>query len=93
MIDHDLRRLNDGALDHSLAELETDVWRRLDVRTRDRGAALRRVSFQGVVMVLALIGSVAGGINATRFSAPRGHATLGLGMELTPSSLLLGNVR
>jgi hypothetical protein len=94
MIDDDLRQLNEGALDHSLNGLESDVWAGLAVRSRNRAAVRRRVSFQGVVMVLALVGSVAVGINATRPSGPaRGRVVLALGMELTPSSLLLGNAR
>jgi hypothetical protein len=94
MIDDDLRQLNEGALDHSLNGLESDVWAGLAVRSRNRAAVRRRVSFQGVVMVLALVGSVAVGINATRSAgSARGRAVLALGLELTPSSLLLGNAR
>jgi hypothetical protein len=94
MIDDDLRQLNEGALDHSLDGLESDIWAGLAARGRNRAAARKRVSFQSVVMVLALIGSVAVGINATRPAGPaHGRVVLTLGMELTPSSLLLGNAR
>jgi hypothetical protein len=87
MIDDELRQLNEGALDHSLDGLESDIWAGL-------AAAQRRVSFQSVVMVLALVGSVAVGINATRPAGPaRSRVVLALGLELTPSSLLLGNSR
>jgi hypothetical protein len=94
MIDDDLRQLNEGALDHSLDGLEADIWAALAVRGRNRAAVRKRVSFQSVIMVLALVGSVAVGINATRPAGPaRGRVVLALGMELTPSSLLLGNAR
>jgi hypothetical protein len=94
MIDNDLRRLNEGTLDHSLDALESDIWAGLAVRDQNRAVARRRVSVQSVVMVLALIGSIAIGIHATRFAWPaRDRAVLALGLELAPSSLLLGNGR
>lgn len=94
MIDDDLRQLNESALDHSLDGLESDIWTGLALRSQNRAAARTRVSFQSVVMVLALVGSVAVGINATGPAGPaRGHVVLALGLELTPSSLLLGNAR
>lgn len=94
MIDDDLRQLNEGALDHSLDGLESDIWAGLAVRSRNRAAVRKRVSFQSVVMVLALVGSIAVGINATRSTGPaHSRAVLALGLELTPSSLLLGNAR
>jgi hypothetical protein len=94
MIDDDLRQLNESALDHSLDGLESDVWAGLAVRSQNRATARRRVSFQSVVMVLAIVGSVAVGISVTRPAGPpRGRVVLALGLELTPSSLLLGNAR
>jgi hypothetical protein len=94
MIDDDLRQLNEGALDHSLDGLESDIWAGLAARSGNRAAARQRASFQSVVMVLALIGSIAVGINATRPAGPaRDRVVLALGMELTPSSLLLGSAR
>ncbi len=92
MIDDDLRQLDETPLDHSLERLESDIWRGLAVHSQARAAARRRVSVQSVVMVAALVGSIAGGINATRSAAPaRAQTMLALGSEFTPSSLLLGN--
>jgi hypothetical protein len=94
MLDDDLRRLNEGALDHSLDGLESDIWARLAARSQNRAVARRRVSLQSVVMVLALVGSIAIGIHSTRLAGPpRGRAVLALGLELAPSSLLLGNAQ
>jgi hypothetical protein len=94
MIDDDLRRLNERALDHSLDTLESDIWSGLALRVQHRVVARRRASLQGAVMALSLIISIGVGIHATRSAgATRGRAVLALGLELAPSSLLLGNPR
>ena len=91
MIDDELRQFGELKLDRSLERLESDIWRRLAVRSQNRAAVRRRASLQSVVMVFALVGSAAIGITATRSHAPtRGQAMLALGLELAPSSLLLG---
>ena len=91
MIDDDLRQLDERALDHALDQLETDIWRGIAARARQRGAARRVNSFQGVVMVLALVGSVAAGINmAGPAHASSVQLALSTGFELMPSTLLLG---
>ena len=93
MIDDELRQLGELKLDRSLEHLESDVWRRLAVRSQNRAAVRRRVSLQSVVMVFTLVGSVVTGITATRSHAPtRGQSMLALGMDLAPSSLLLRRV-
>ena len=90
MIDDELRRLGEMKLDRSLEHLESDIWRRLAVRSQNRAAVRRRASLQSAVMVFAFVWSVAIGITATRSHAPtHGQAMLALGLELTPSSLLL----
>ncbi len=92
MIDDELRQLGELKLDRSLERLESDIWRRLAVRSQHRAAVRRRASLQSVVMIFALFGSVAIGITASRSHAPtRGQSMLALGLELTPSSLLLGS--
>lgn len=92
MIDDPLRQLENRALDHSLESLESDIWSGLALRVRHRTMARRRVYFQGAVMALSLIVSIAIGSHATRLAkASRGHALFALGLELAPSSLLLGN--
>lgn len=94
MIEDDLRQLEQRALDHALDQLETDVWRGVAARAQQRGVVRRVTSLQSVVMVLALFGSVAAGINVARPSAvTRSPAILATGSELMPSSLLLGERR
>lgn len=91
MIDEDLRELSNARLDRTLDGLESDIWRRLAMRSRTRAAARRRVSLQSIMMLFGLMGSVAVGINAARPAASaHGRALLALGSELAPSSLLLG---
>jgi hypothetical protein len=91
MLDKDLRQLSEAGLDRTLDSLESDIWRRLAVRSRHRAEARRRVSLQSVVMIVGLMGSIAGGIHAARPAAcAHGRAVLALGSELAPSSLLLG---
>ena len=94
MIDDDLTQLNDRASDHSLEALESDIWAGLALRIRHRAMTRRRVSFQSAVMALSLIVSIAIGIHATRAAgAARGSPIFASGLELAPSSLLLGNAR
>jgi hypothetical protein len=91
MIDEDLRKLINASLDRTLDGLESDIWRRLAVRSSARAAARKRVSLQSVLMLVGLVGSVAGGINAARLTpAAHGRTVLAFGSELAPSSLLLG---
>ena len=93
MIDDALQQLNTLALDHSLDSLESDIWMGLTVRARHRDVTRRRVSFQGAIMGLSLIVSVAIGIHATRVAGTHGPLLLTSGLELAPSSLLLSNAR
>jgi hypothetical protein len=91
MIDNDLRQLDERALDHSLDHLEADIWRGVAAYARQREAARRVASFQGVVIVLALLGSAAVGVNMARPGSPAGDpVVLASGAELMPSHLLLG---
>ena len=55
MIDDDMNRLDERALDHSLSRLESDIWTGVAVRARQREAARRTTSFQGVIMIFALL--------------------------------------
>ena len=91
MIDEDLGKLINASLDRTLDGLESDIWRRLAVRSSARVAARKRVSLQSVLLLVGLVGSVAGGINAARLTpAAHGPTVLAFGSELAPSSLLLG---
>jgi len=92
MIDEDLHPLGEAGLDHALDGLEADIWRRLAARSRNRAAARRRFSLQSIVMIVGLVGSIAIGIKASRPStSTHSRAVLALGLELAPSSLLLGH--
>jgi membrane-associated PAP2 superfamily phosphatase len=94
MIDDDIRRLNGQPSDHSLATLESDIWAGLDRRHQSGALTRRRISMQSVVMALSLIVSMGVGIYSSRAAAvTRSRAVLALGLELAPSSLLLGNAR
>jgi hypothetical protein len=91
MIDDDMRRLDERARDHSLSRLESDIWTGVDARARQRAAARRVTSLQGVIMVVALLGSAAAGLNMVRpGEVAAGAGLLASGVELMPSSLLLG---
>ena len=94
MLDEDLRRLGKTVVDHSLDGLEADVWRHLAERSQIRKVARRRASLQGILMIVAFVGSAAMGINSARSPTPaNGPLLLAFGSELTPSSLLLGAAR
>ena len=94
MIDDELRTFGQAEADRSLDGLESDVWRKLAERGQIREAARRRASLQGIVMIVAFVGSVAIGINSAQSPVPaKGRSSLTLGLELTPSSLLLGDAR
>ncbi len=89
MIDEDLRKLSNAGLDRTLDGLESDIWRRLAVRSRTRAAARKRVSLQSVLMLVGLVGSVAGGINAARLApAAHGPARRGLGSAQAPTRMV-----
>ncbi len=93
-MDDDLIELTARALDHSLDGLEAAIWAGVALRAQNRTVAKRRVSFQSGVMALAIVGSIALGVHATRVArAIPARALFAFGLELAPSSLLLGNVR
>ena len=94
MIEDDIRQLDQRPLDLSLGTLEADIWRRVAARALKRQAARKVASFQCIVMVCALFGSIAAGISVGRPGRAAGAATvLATGSELMPSSLLLGEHR
>jgi hypothetical protein len=92
MLEDDIRQLDERALDCSLDRLETDIWLGVAARARQRQAARRVTSCQGIVLALALLGSVAAGISVARSGAATStYAVLATGFELMPSNLLLGH--
>ena len=94
MIDDDLRRLNELDPDHALDQLESDIWRGVLGRAQQRRAMQRMAFVQSVIMAVALLGSVAAGVSLARAATPTGgEALLPSGLELAPSTLLLGSHR
>jgi hypothetical protein len=93
MIDDDIHRLDERALDHSLSRLEADIWKGVAARAGQREAARRMTTLQGAIMVVALLGSAAAGFNVGRPAGASTSALLASGVELMPSSLLLGERR
>ena len=94
MIEDDIHQLDQRPLDRSLESLEADIWRGVAARALKRQAGRKVVSFQCVVMICALFGSVVAGISVGRPSHTEGPAwAFATGSELMPSSLLLGGHR
>ena len=92
MIDDDMHLLDERSLERSLGSLEADIWRGVAARETRRKAARRTASFQGVIMLFAVLGSVAAGIDAAGLlTAPTAISQLAPGMELMPSHLLVGH--
>ena len=94
MIDDDIRQLDQRERDHSLSQLESDIWRGVAARARRREATRRITSFQGVIVVFALFGSAAAGLRIVQpVDTPSAVGVLASGIDLMPSSLLLGQPR
>ena len=94
MIDDDLRQLNAQPADRDLGRLEADIWAGLAQRSRHRAVTRGRVLLQSAVMALSLFVSIAIGVHATREEgASHVVAVVASGLDLAPSSLLLGGAR
>ena len=94
MIEDDIHQLDLRPLDRSLDMLEADIWRGVAARALKHKAARKMASFQCIVMVCALLGSVAAGVSVARPGHTESAAVVfATGSELTPSSLLLGEHR
>ena len=92
-MDNDAELLTAPA-DRSLERLESEVWQQVSERLHARVAARRQVSVQGLIMLVAFIGSIGFGISAThRLRASSGGQELSLALNLAPSSLLLSQSR
>ena len=88
MLDKDISRLN-ARERVNLGGLETDIWRReRQVRTL-KAASRKLASWQGLVLVLAVMGSAATGAAVTLHLAPPSSFVAEEG--LAPSNLLLGS--
>ena len=89
MIEDGLRVTDECGKDFCLDRLEADIWHAVAARARER-RTLRQITFcQVAVMTGALFGSIATGIAFAGANAPGGRPFLALGVELTPSVLLL----
>ena len=94
MIDDDIRRLDEREVDYSLSRLESDIWQGVAARAQQRVAARRTASFQGAIMIVAVLSSAAAGLSAVRpVTVPAEVGRLTEGVELMPSTLLLGDRR
>jgi hypothetical protein len=92
MIDDDMHRLEQRALDRSLSGLEADIWKGVAFREQRRKAVRRTASWQGLIMVCAVVGSIVVGIEiAAPATAAAGASPLAPGMELMPSNLLVAH--
>ena len=92
MIDDDIHRLDQRALDRSLSGLEADIWTGVAMREQRRRAVRRTASLQGVIMVCAVLASIAAGVDIARpATAAAGASPLAPGMELMPSNLLVAH--
>ena len=77
-----------------LGRLESDIWAREANILRDRGAMRRLMSWQALVMALAVVGS-AGAASSVAMHRPSAQAPAGLlgADSLAPSFLLFGGRR
>jgi hypothetical protein len=80
--------------DRTLDLLESEVWQQVGERQQARVVGRRRVSAQAMILLMALIGSVGFGINATHdLRDLKGREVFSLALNLAPSSLLLSQSR
>jgi hypothetical protein len=88
MLEKDISHLN--AREHlNLESLESDIWRRERHLVALRAASRWLASWQGLVLVLAVLASAAAGASVARHLAPRTGFIAEEG--LAPSNLLLGS--
>jgi hypothetical protein len=63
VLEIDLQKLADQLPDHRLENLHADIWAGVAVRERARSLSRRLMASQALVLVCALIGSVAAGMH------------------------------
>ena len=88
MLERDISRLN-AREQVNLDGLEADIWRRERYVLARQAAGRRLASWQGLVLVLAMVASAATGAAVTAHPAPPSSFVAEEG--LAPSNLLLGS--
>lgn len=89
-----LGKLRDEPIDRPLGALESDVWRRIDLRRRSSAGFRQIAALRAAVLSAAMIGGVAAGsaITADAGSTRAGEISVfELQPHLAPSTLLEGN--
>jgi hypothetical protein len=70
VLEFDLQKLAKQLPDHRLDNLDTDIWAVVAAHERARSLSKRIVPWQGLVLVCALIGSVAAGVHWSAAGQP-----------------------
>jgi hypothetical protein len=90
-MDQELQRLMARDRDSRLDRLEEDIWRREAALQASIAVGRRLVSWQGVVLGMAVISSASVGLLAARGMAPPEVSWFGDGAQLAPTALLIGS--
>lgn len=94
MLQDNLDRLAKLAIDHSLADLEADIWRGVEARTSERRAYAGAFAAQVAILALGTVGSVAVGHRWATSHEPTSRASVfSPYTRLAASTLLEGEPR
>jgi hypothetical protein len=91
MIDTDLSKLAEAPPDHALEELEARIWVGVARRQAQGRIERRLLALQGLVLVVALIGSMIAGQHQRALEQAGSLDIFSPHMPLTASTLLVGN--
>jgi hypothetical protein len=90
-MEQEFQRLMARGLDSRLDHLEEDIWRREAALQASAAAGRRLVSWQGIVLAMAVFSSASVGVMAAR-GMPRPEVSwFGDGAQLAPTALLAGS--
>jgi hypothetical protein len=89
-MDQELQRLIARDRDSRLNRLEKDIWRRESALQVSSAAGRRLVSWQGVVLAMAVISSASVGVRAASAVPPPEKSLFGDDARLAPTALLFG---
>jgi hypothetical protein len=90
-MDQELQRLIARDRDSRLDRLEEDIWRRELALQASVAAGRRLISWQGVVLAMAVISSASVGVTAARAIPLSEVSWFGDGARLAPTALLFGS--
>lgn len=91
MIDMDLKTLAEQPPDHSLDQLEMEIWPEVDRQQRAQRATHRLLALQAVVLIVAAVGSLVAGEHQARGVRGGSLEVFSPQMPLSVSTLLMGN--